>query len=128
MIFLTLLAVNGLWMAPDDQEKTGFSKLTKRERAALEQWVEEHYEKRAQPLAQKKIHRRPYIEENLKGGRLIRLSDGTLWQIHPADTPIAHGWITPVEILIIPSDDKNYPELLTNSLTHSVVRAKPAPK
>ena len=70
----------------------------------------------------------PTIQENLNNGRFIRLSDDSLWEINPKDTPITQGWITPVEITVAPSDDANYPFRLTNSLTRSSVLARRASK
>ena len=66
----------------------------------------------------------PLLQENLKNGSYIRLSDGSLWNIRPEDTPITQGWITPVEINATPSGDKDYPYTLTNSLTGSSVKAR----
>jgi hypothetical protein len=66
----------------------------------------------------------PILQENLKNGSYIRLSDGSLWNIRPEDAPITQGWITPVEINATPSGDKDYPYTLTNSLTGSSVKAK----
>jgi len=66
------------------------------------------------------------LQENLKNGRYIRLSDGTLWNIRPQDTSITQSWITPAEIIVSQSGDPNYPYKLTNSLTGSSVRAQKA--
>jgi hypothetical protein len=124
MIFLTLLASATIYMTPQQKEQTGLSKLTKKEQTALEEWIYNHYEKRAYPLlSPKKAGRRPHIEENFNGGRQIRLSDDTCWKIHPSDAPIAQGWITPVEIGISESGESEYPHRLTNSLTGSSIRA-----
>ena len=68
----------------------------------------------------------PIIQESLYNGRFIRLSDSSLWEINPKDTPITQSWITPVEILVNPSDDESYPFRLTNSLTGSSVLARRA--
>ena len=124
MIFFTLFASAAIFMTPQEKEKTGLSKLTKKEQTALEDWVYNNYEKRAYPLfASKQAGRRPHIEENFNGGRHIRLSDDTSWKIHPSDTPVAQGWITPVEIGISDSGETEYPCRLTNSLTGSSIRA-----
>jgi hypothetical protein len=67
---------------------------------------------------------KPTIEENLNNGRLIRLSDNSTWQIHPNDTALTQSWITPVEIEVEETEDREYPYLLKNTLTGSKVRAK----
>lgn|SRR3990167_3773811 len=76
--------------------------------------------------AQKPKTAAPMIQENLRNGSYIRLTDGSLWNIHPEDTPITQGWITPVEIQVSPSNDREYPYTLTNSLTGSSVKARRA--
>ena len=70
----------------------------------------------------------PLMQENLKNGHYVRLSDDSLWEIDPADTSITQGWITPVEIVVTPSKDAAYPFTLKNSLTGSTVRARKAQK
>jgi hypothetical protein len=68
----------------------------------------------------------PVLQENLKNGHYIRLSDNSLWEINPSDTPITQGWITAVEIKVAPSQDTAYPFTLTNTLTGSSVKARKA--
>ncbi|MDE3048098.1 MAG: hypothetical protein KGI83_07120, partial [Verrucomicrobiota bacterium] len=82
--------------------------------------IEEHYTKKG--VAQKTSS--PILQDVLKGGKYIRLSDNSLWEIDPKDTPISGGWITPTEIKVGPSTDPEYPYSLTNHLTGSVVRAR----
>jgi hypothetical protein len=129
LLLATLLAVEviDLDMTPQDKKSTGVFKLRDKEKARLQQWIDSHYEKRAQPLAQKPpILVKPMISENFYNGKYIRLSDGSLWNIRPQDTPITQGWITSVEIIIEPSQDPDYPNKLTNTLTGSSVLAKKA--
>lgn len=66
----------------------------------------------------------PVLQESLNNGHYIRLSDNSLWEIDPKDTALTQSWITPVEIIISPSQDPNYPYQLTNTLTGSTVHAK----
>lgn len=110
-------------MTPDEQKKTGVSRLSKKEKEALQSWIDDHYEKRAVPLASA-IPEKGTIQENLKNGQYIRLSDGSFWNIHPKDTSITQSWITPAEVVVSQSGDANYPYKLTNTLTGSSVRAK----
>lgn len=129
LLLATLLAVESidLEMTPQDKKNTGVFKLRDKEKATLQQWIDSRYEKRAHPLAQKPpILTKPTISENFYNGQYIRLSDGSLWNIRPQDTPITQGWITSVEIIIEPSQDPEYPNKLTNTLTGSSVLAKKA--
>lgn len=113
-------------MTPQERKKTGISKLTDKEKAALQQWIDNHYTRRAEPVQAPVSNKHPQISENLQNGRQIRLSDGSLWTIRPKDTPITQSWITPVDILITQSGDPTYPYKLTNSLTGSSVFAQKA--
>ncbi len=111
-------------MSEEEQKETGLAKLNLQERMALRDWIEEHYTKKI--VAQKNSG--PILQEVLKGGKFIRLSDHSLWEIDPDDTPITQSWITPNEIKIGQSSDTEYPYSLTNSLTGSSVRARKAQK
>ncbi len=124
-----MLAVAIAFDSMTDQElqETGLAKLTIQERMNLREWIEEHYVKN---IVQNKA-KLPIIQEVLKRGKYVRLSDGSLWEIDPQDTPITQSWITPSEIKIDEikidkSIDSDYPYSLTNSLTGSSVRARKA--
>ncbi len=112
-------------MSQEELKETGVAKLNIEERRALREWIEEHSAKKV--VAQNK-NAGPTIQEVLQNGRYVRLSDKSLWEIDPADTPITQSWITPSEIKVSESTDSEYPYSLTNSLTGSSVRAKKAQK
>ncbi len=112
-------------MSKQEKKQTGVNKLTDKEKGALHQWIEHHYTKRDLPI-QAPLAARPQISENLQNGQYIRLTDGSLWNIRPSDTPITQSWITPTDILISSSGDAAYPFKLTNSLTGSSVYAQKA--
>lgn len=112
-------------MTDDEQKKAGLAKLNFQERMALREWIEEHYTKKI--VAQNKGSA-PTLQEVLKRGRYVRLSDNSLWEIDLNDTPITQSWITPSEIKVAQSADAEYPYSLTNSLTGSSVRARKAQK
>ncbi len=110
-------------MTAQEMKQSGMVKLSAQEKLVLQAWIDTHYSKKN--LAQSSI-RNPTLQENLKNGHYIRLSDNSLWEINPADTPITQGWITPVDILVSPSNDPGYPYALKNSLTGSTVKARKA--
>jgi len=126
----SLLAVESidLSMTPQDKKKTGVFKLQAQEKAFLQAWIDSHYEKRDEPLAQTTPPKatKPYLSESFYNGRYVRLSDDSLWNIRPQDTPITQSWISSVEILVEPSQNTDYPYKLTNTLTGSSVLAKKA--
>ncbi len=123
--FLAAQTIDGD-MSRQDQKETGLYKLTDKQKLALQKWIDNNYAKKDLPLAAKTTKSAPVLEDNYNNGSLIRLSDSSTWEIDPADTPITQGWITPVEIIVSPSNDPHYPYTLTNSLTQSKVRAKKA--
>ncbi len=114
-----------LEMSPQEKKKTGVYKLSEKEKSTLHNWIDNHYAKRDEPL-ESAAQEKGTLQENLNSGSYIRLSDNSLWNIHPKDVSITQGWITPVDILVSQSGDPNYPYKLTNSLTGSSVRARKA--
>jgi hypothetical protein len=111
-------------MDQKQQKATGVTKLSKKEKRSLKEWIDHHYAKREQPLADANTPKAPTMQDNYYNGRFIRLSDSSLWEINPEDSAITQGWITPVEIVATPNTEGNYTYKLTNSLTGSSVRAR----
>ena len=113
-----------LEMTSQEKRSTGLYKLSEKEKTGLQSWIDTHYEKRSAPVIAEGVGQTSMLQENLQNGHYIRLANGTLWNIHPSDTPVAQGWITPVDITVSQSGDPNYPYKLTNTLTGSALRAK----
>jgi len=129
LFFSTLFAEEALDlnMTAQERKQTGVYKLTSKEKAALQRWIDAHYDQRSTPFATAEIPKEhAVLTENLYNGRYIRLSDQTLWEIRPSDINLTLGWITSVEIIVTRSNNPDYPYKLTNSLTGSSVYAKPA--
>ena len=110
-------------MSEEEMRQTGVAKLTIQERATLQEWIEEHHSKK---LVSQNKKTGPLVQEVLKNGRYVRLSDNSLWEIDTSGSPITQGWITPIEIKVAPSNDPDYPNTLTNTLTGSTVKARKA--
>lgn len=98
--------------------ETGVHRLTDEEKIHLQKWVAKHF----QALEKKK--KKPELSENLFRGKYIKLTDDTLWEIHPKDRPITQGWISAVAIEVEEKKEGEYPYLLINSLSLSKVRAQ----
>jgi len=113
-------------MNGSEKKKTGIYKLTDKEKATLQKWIDTHYIRRVEPLPQEIGNKHAILQENLRNGQFIRLSDHTLWNISPEDTPISQGWITPAEIIVSQSGAPEYPYRLTHSLTGSSLKARKA--
>lgn len=119
-------------MNAQDKKSTGIYKLTDKEKASLQQWIDAKYQKRkssetsaAEPMV-KGIH--PTLSENLMNSQYLRLSDGTLWNVRPEDVPIAQAWITPVPIVVSQSTNPFFSYKLTNKISGSSVLARKADK
>ncbi len=113
-------------MSPEDEEDTGLNKLTPQEKQALQNWINAHHYIKASSQVRPHQDLTPEVSEVLGNGSYVKLSDKTLWKIHPNDRNITYGWITPVDIIVKKNGTKNYPYTLTNSLTGSTVRAQKA--
>ncbi len=114
-----------------DKKSTGIYKLTDKEKAALQRWIDARYQRKTeeQRESQKPITgNHPTLSENLMGSQYLRLSDKTLWNVRAEDVPIAQGWITPTEIIVSQSASPFFPYKLTNKITGSSVSARKVDK
>ena len=68
--------------------------------------------------------KRIYLTENLYGGKNLRFSDGSLYEIAPQDMDKTSLWLTPFDVQIAESSDPAYPYTLTNPFTQQTVKAK----
>lgn len=111
-------------MTPEQEKSTGVHKLTPKERQELQRWINDNHT--VNPNA-KKV-KRPHISEVIGNGAYVKLSDDSIWLIHPQDRLITQSWLTPVQIIVSRSPNAQYPYALTNTLTKSEVRAAPVRK
>ncbi len=115
-----------LQMTPEEKRKTGVHKLSDKQKSSLQVWIDNHYEKREAPLEVSLPEKKPKVDQIECRGKetLVHLTDATIWQIKPKDSPKAQSWINPeVGIIVHPSTDTDYPTLLTNTLSGSSVHA-----
>lgn len=116
-------------MSDQDKKSTGVNKLTSKEKAALQQWIETHSRQKEPDTANKNVKGvNPTLSENLMNSQYLRLSDGTLWNVRPEDVPIAQSWITPVEIEVGKSNSPFYPNKLTNKVSGTSIMVRKADK
>lgn len=111
-------------LTEENAQKMGLSKLSLEEKKALQDWVENNYERKSKKRSQKS--KGPILEAVMDAGKYVRLSDGSLWEIAQKDTPVTQSWITPTEIKALFSEEKPFDHTLTNTLSGSWVRAKKA--
>jgi hypothetical protein len=121
-------------MNTQDQKITGVHKLSDKEKAALQKWIDLHYQKKpevasAEPPPSTPLKgAHPTLSENLMNSHYLRLSDGTLWNVRPEDVPIAQAWITPVEIMVSQSSNPFYPYRLTNKVSGTSILVRKVDK
>ncbi|MCB1072521.1 MAG: hypothetical protein H7A41_00230 [Chlamydiales bacterium] len=64
------------------------------------------------------------VEENLHGGKVLVLSDGSTWEVAPQDLKVSGTWILPVPLKIEKSTNPSYPYRLININSNSSVLAR----
>lgn len=111
-------------MSPEDQNKTGIATLSRTQRTYLEQWLNENMAlASSMPPAEIVTFS---LNLNLQGGRVLQLSNGTLWEVNPADLLISNGWILPCTITLSPNTNSDFPFTLRNTSSKEQVRVRQA--
>ncbi len=111
-------------MSEEEQKKTGITKLSFQEKLALEDWLNKTFvlkvqeEKPQTPLS---------LSINIDNGKKLLLSDNSVWEIAPDDLKTSAIWITPFPVKITPSNNPNYPFIITNTNSGMSVKARKAP-
>ena len=108
-------------MSKEDQKKTGVDKLTKNQKIALENWLNQNFIPRVVP---KESESELFLSINIDNGHKIQLSDNTLWEVSPDDVNTSSLWLTPFAVKIIPSGDPEYPCLIVNKESNVSVKAR----
>jgi hypothetical protein len=112
-------------MSENEKLKTGVAIMTRDQKMELGLWIEQNFTpKVTTPPAPQKNSASLYLSENISGGKQIRLSDGSVYDISLDDTEFTAFWITPFPLTVEPSGDPIYPFLITNSNTGTSVKAK----
>ena len=108
-------------MTKDEQARTGVSKLSQGERAALEQWLIKFAVTSAnlgktQPSAMVPkssgydgLGQKHWVKTRTEGGALIQLEDGSLWQIAPLDKIYTALWLPIQNVVVAQSDNPQFP-------------------
>jgi len=65
-----------------------------------------------------------WVSENIDGGRIIKLEDGSLWEISPIDRIDTMLWLPTEDITVVESDNPLYPYKLINTDAGDAVEAK----
>jgi hypothetical protein len=107
-------------MSKDDQAKTGVSRLSAKERAALEQWLADFAITTAtkttgDALSPPKapayvgIGQKHWVKSKADGGKFIELEDGSLWEVSPIDKINTMLWLPIDDVVVVESKNPLYP-------------------
>lgn len=104
-------------MTKEEQQQTGLSKLSPKERAALEEWLTRFAINFAMEMTKKSsvypgVGQKHWVREKIDNGALIKLEDGSLWQISPFDRINTMLWLPIDDVIVIESKNPHYPYML----------------
>lgn len=121
-------------MPKDVQKRTGVDKLSAKEQAALAEYItqvkEEHVPATAPSTIDSQDGQNPdapklSMRENLQGGKLLKLSDGSIWQVDPNDLNISRIWLFPFDVEITQDPYSHaYPYKMKNLSTGTVINVR----
>jgi hypothetical protein len=115
-------------MPADVQKQTGVDRLTEAQKQALGDWLGTELQNNQQSMAPSadtdSVER--YLSENIQGGRVLRLSDNTMWEVSPDDVTISRIWLFPFPVKIEVDEATNpaYPYKFTNLRTGTTIHVK----
>jgi hypothetical protein len=107
-------------MSKADQDRTGVSKLSLKERAALEQWLTDFAITVAtktaadaalspKAAAYAGIGQKHWVKSKADGGAFIQLEDGSLWEVSPIDKINTMLWLPLDDVVVVQSKNPLYP-------------------
>ena len=65
-----------------------------------------------------------WVSQVMDRGRVVKLEDGSLWEVAPLDRLDSALWLPVTDITVTDGDDLLYPYKLINTDDHEVVNAK----
>ena len=119
-VLITLILSTSLsdLIPPDVQQQTGLVNLTSRQQQELADYLVQYM----QPTASD--NKSLTLAENLHGGRVLKLNDGSIWEVAPQDVNLTSLWLTPFPITIGNTADPYYPNTLTNQVSGTTVHVR----
>ncbi len=96
------------------QKQTGVDQLTPKQKKALSNWLHNNM-----PVTQESKY--VSLSENIQNGKILKLSDGTYWEVAPTDQNISSAWLFPFPVEIVPSKLPGFPYKLINKNTGSSI-------
>jgi hypothetical protein len=112
-------------MTKEEQKATGVSKLSVQEQAALEDWLTRFAMTVATEVAKKSggagnsgtyagVGQKHWVSEKIDSGAIIKLEDGSLWQISPIDKINTMLWLPIDNLVVIESKNPQFPYKLVS--------------
>ncbi|MBP9842204.1 MAG: hypothetical protein KBC64_07265 [Simkaniaceae bacterium] len=115
-------------MPADVQKTTGVNRLSEKEKAALAEWLSTQMNgsQSGGNVTPEPESVERYLSENIQGGRVLRLSDNTMWEVSPDDITISRIWLFPFPVKIEVDEVTNpaYPYKFTNLRTGTTIHVK----
>ncbi len=111
-------------MTRKEQKATGVYNLNHNQKLALEDWINDTFMlKSPMPPSAEDLS----IAENLDGGQALKLSNGEIYEVAPADVEISSLWIFPFPIAIVEGENPDYPLMIVNKNTNVSVNVRIKP-
>lgn len=126
-------------MSRADQDRTGVSKLSPKERAAFEQWLTDFAitvatktaaDAAAAPkaAAYPAIGHKRWVKSKADGGKFIKLEDGSLWEVSPIDKINTMLWLPLDDVVVVESKNPLYPYKLVGERDAAEARLVTSPR
>ena len=113
-------------MTRDVQRTTGVANLSMAQKTVLENWLNQTFVLKT-AAETTPAPAQVYLSINIDNGHKILLSDNSLWEISPDDVSTAATWLSPVVMQIKPSNNPDYPSLITDTASGTSVKARQIP-
>ena len=110
------------------QRETGVIRLSSQQKQALANWLESrlaHQNVPPPPTNEDASQIELSLSENIQGGKILKLTDGSMWEVDPNDVSISRIWLLPFPVKI-EEDHSNveFPYKFINLTTGSSVNVK----
>ncbi len=108
------------YMPVDIQKYSGVYSLSDDQKQYLADWLAEHMgdgKKTRNEHHAKEL----FLSENVEGGKFLRLSDNSLWEVDPIDLSRSKIWLFPFPVRLRKNGRQDFPYTVTNMNTGSKV-------
>lgn len=108
-------------MPIDIQKYTGVYYLTDEQKEYLADWLQENMNQPSASSSTSYAQKELYLSENIEGGKFLRLSDNSVWEVDPIDLSRSKIWLFPFPVRLRKNGRQDFPYTLTNMNTGSKV-------